>query len=122
MLLKSLEVQDFRNLRGSLVAASDLNILVGDNGQGKTNWLEAIHILSTTKSFKTAKPPEAIRFGEQLAIVKGLVQQSEEITHELQVALQPTSKILTINGNKETLNEYLGELQSVVFNSDAVDI
>jgi len=122
MLLKSLEVQDFRNLRGSLVAASDLNILVGDNGQGKTNWLEAIHILSTTKSFKTAKPPEAIRFGEQLAIVKGLVQQSEEITHELQVALQPNSRILTINGNKETLSDYLGELQSVVFNSDAVDI
>ncbi len=95
---------------------------MGDNGQGKTNWLEAIYLLSTTRSFKTAKTPEAIRFGEELAIVRGAVQQSEEITRELQIALQPNLKILNINGKKETLHEYLGELHAVVFNSDAVEI
>ena len=42
--------------------------MVGNNGRGKTNWLEAIHILSTTKSFKTAKPQETIRFEKELAI------------------------------------------------------
>lgn len=122
MLLESLEVQDFRNLQGSLRPATGLNILVGENGRGKTNWLEAIHFLSTTKSFKTAKPQEAIRFGKELAIVRGGVRQSEEITHDLQVAIQPNSKILGVNGKKTTLNEYLGELHSVVFNSDAVEI
>ena len=122
MLLESLEVQDFRNLRGSLIPSSGLNVLVGDNGRGKTNWLEAIYLLSTTKSFKTAKPQEAIRFGEQLAIIRGTVRQSEEIVHELQVAVQPNSKILTVNGKKETLHDYLGELHAVIFNSDAVEI
>jgi DNA replication and repair protein RecF len=122
MLLESLEVQDFRNLKGSLLPSSGLNILVGENGRGKTNWLEAIQFLSTTKSFKTAKPQEAIRFGKELALVRGRVRQSEEISHELQVAIQSSSKILSINGKKTTLNEYLGELHSVVFNSDSVEI
>jgi len=122
MLLESLEVQDFRNLNGSLAPSEGLNILIGDNGRGKTNWLESIYLLSTTKSFKTAKPQEAIRFGKELAIVRGRVRQSEEITHELQVAIQPNSKILSINGKKQTLHEYLGELHAVVFNSDAVEI
>lgn len=122
MLLESLEVQDFRNIQGSLQPSRGLNILVGENGRGKTNWLEAIHFLSTTKSFKTAKPQEAIRFEKDLAIVRGKVWQSEEICHELQVAIQPNSKILSINGKKTTLNEYIGELHAVVFNSDAVEI
>jgi DNA replication and repair protein RecF len=122
MLLESLEVKDFRNLNGSLTPSSGLNVLIGDNGRGKTNWLEAIYILSTTRSFKTARPQEAIRFGEELAIVRGRVRQSEEIAHELQVAIQPTSKMLSLNGKRATLAEYLGELHSVVFNSDAVEI
>ena len=122
MLLKSLEVKDFRNLRGTLVPDAGLNILVGNNGQGKTNWLEAIYILSTTKSFKTARPQEAIRFEADLGIVRGRVQRSEEIVHDLQVAIQPNSKILSVNGKKETQHEYLGELHSVIFNSDTVEI
>lgn len=122
MLLESLEVQDFRNLHGSLSPSKGLNILVGDNGRGKTNWLEAIHFLSNTRSFKTAKPQEAIQFGKELAIVRARVRQSEEISHELQVAIQPNSKILSVNGKKVSLNEYLGELHAVVFNSDEVEI
>jgi len=122
VLLKSLEVKDFRNLRGTLVPTCGLNILVGNNGQGKTNWLEAIHILSTTKSFKTARPQEAIRFGGDLAIVRGRVKRSEEIVHDLQVAVQQNSKILSVNGKKETMHDYLGELHAVLFNSDAIEI
>src|SRR5215207_6715386 len=122
MLLESVEVQDFRNLNGLLTPSVGLNILVGNNGRGKTNWLEAVHFLSTTKSFKTAKPQEAIQLGKELAIIRGRVRQSEEIVHELQITLQSNSKLLSINGKKESLNEYLGELHSVVFNSDTVEI
>ncbi len=122
MLLESLGVKNFRNLGGSLVPSNKLNILVGDNGRGKTNWLEAIYLLSTTRSFKTARPQEAIRFGEELAIIGGRVRQSEEITRELQVAIQQGSKVLSVNGKKESLHNYLGELHAVMFNSDAVEI
>lgn len=122
MILQRLETQDFRNLGGSISPSSGLNILVGDNGQGKTNWLEAIHLLATTRSFRTGKPQESIKFGMELAIVRGSVRRSEEIVRDLQVALQANSKTLTLNAKKTTLTEYLGELSSVVFNSDAVEI
>src|SRR5688572_10375020 len=122
MLLESVAADNFRNLQGELRPGHGLNILAGENGHGKTNWLEAIHLLATTRSFKTGRPPEAIRFGEELAIVRGSVRQSEEIAHELQVALQANSKILSINGKKQTLHDYLGELHAVVFNSQALEI
>src|SRR5688500_3894429 len=122
MLLESVAADNFRNLQGELRPGHGLNILAGENGHGKTNWLEAIHLLATTRSFKTGRPPEAIRFGEELAIVRGSVRQSEEIAHELQVALQANSKILSISGKKRTLHDYLGELHAVVFNSQALEI
>ncbi|HKP70241.1 MAG TPA: DNA replication/repair protein RecF [Pyrinomonadaceae bacterium] len=122
MFLERLEAQDFRNLSGSISPSTGLNILVGENGQGKTNWLEAIHLIATTRSFRTGKPQESIRFEQEMAIVRGSVRRAEEIVRDLQIVLQSKSKILTINTKKTTLAEYLGELNSVVFNSDAVDI
>lgn len=122
MLLESLEARNFRNIEGKIHCGTNLNIIFGDNGQGKTNWLEAIYLLATSKSFKTAKLTEAIKFGEELAIIKGTVRQSAEIHRNLQVALQGNSKILTVNNKKETITRFLGELHAIVFNSDELEI
>jgi DNA replication and repair protein RecF len=122
MLLESLEARNFRNLNGQITCGKGLNIIFGENGQGKTNWLEAIYLLATTKSFKTAKLTETICFGEELAIVRGTVQQSAEIRHNLQVFLQGNTKTLSVNNKKETINRYLGELHAVIFNSDELEI
>ncbi len=122
MLLESLEAQHFRNLNGKIECGKGLNIIFGENGQGKTNWLEAIYLLSTTKSFKTAKLTETICFGEELAIVRGTVKQSAEIRRDLQVFLQGNTKTLSVNNKKETINRYLGELHAVIFNSDELEI
>lgn len=122
MLLESLDVQNFRNLNGKLTFSKNLNIIFGENGQGKTNWLEAIYLLATSKSFKTARLQEAVKFDEKLAIVRGNVRQSEEITRVLQVALEGNTKILSVNNKKETIHRYLGELHAVIFNSDELEI
>lgn len=122
MLLESLGAQAFRNLNGRIECGKSLNIIFGENGQGKTNWLEAIYLLATTKSFRTSKLTEAVRFGEELAIVRGNVRRSAEISHDLQVAIQGGSKLLSVNGKKETISRYLGELHAVVFNSGELEI
>src|SRR4051794_8468212 len=103
MLLESLEVKNFRNLEGKIHCGRQLNIIFGENGQGKTNWLEAIYLLATTKSFKTGKLQDTIRFNEELAIIGGKVRQSAEISRNLQVALQGNTKTLSINNKKETV-------------------
>lgn len=121
MLLETLEVQDFRNLRAKTVFGGGLNILVGDNGQGKTSLLEAIFVLATTRSFKTAKLHETIRFDEELAIVRGRVRQSEEIARDLQAFIQGNTKSFSVNGKRESIQRYLGQLHAVVFNSDELE-
>lgn len=122
MLLEALEAQNFRNLHGHIHCGKNLNIIFGENGQGKTNWLEAIYLLATTKSFKTARLQEAIKFEEELAIVRGTVHQGEDINRVLQVALQGNTKSLSVNNKKETVTRFLGQLHAVVFNSDELEI
>lgn len=122
MLLTELEARNFRNLRGKTGCGPGLNILLGDNGQGKTNWLEAIYLLATTRSFRTPKLSEAIRFDEASALVVANVRVSEEITHELRVVLDGNTKAFSVNGKRETIQRYLGELHAVIFNADQLEI
>jgi DNA replication and repair protein RecF len=122
MLLESLEAHNFRNLSGKISWGPGLNIIYGDNGQGKTNWLEALYLLATTKSFRTQRPQEAIRFDESLAIVRGTVARSREVQRELQVALQGSTKTLAINGKREAVTRYLGQLHTVAFTADELEV
>ncbi len=122
MLLESLEIHNFRNLSGKVLWGPGLNIIHGDNGQGKTNWLEAIYLLATTKSFRTQRLQEAIRFSEDLAVVRGRVAQSLEVHRELQVTLQGNTKSISVNGKREPVARYLGQLHAVAFTADELDI
>lgn len=122
MLLESLEALNFRNLQGKAAFGPGLNILFGDNGQGKTNWLESIFVLATTRSFKTSRLQETISFGEDLAIVRGKVRQSEAICRDLQVSVQGTTRSLLVNGKKEPTQRYIGQLHAIVFNSDELEV
>jgi DNA replication and repair protein RecF len=73
MLLAAIEATNFRNLSGKIEWGPRLNIIYGNNGHGKSNWIEAIHLLARTKSFRTQRLQEAIKFGEHLAVVRGKV-------------------------------------------------
>jgi DNA replication and repair protein RecF len=122
MLLESLEAHNFRNLSGKISWGAGLNIVYGDNGQGKTNWLEAIYLLSTTKSFRTQRLQETIRFNEDLAVVRGQVSQSADVQRLMQVTLQGNTKAISINGKREAVTRYLGQLHAVAFTADELNI
>jgi len=120
MLLAAIEATNFRNLSGKIEWGPRLNIIYGNNGQGKTNWLEAIHLLARTKSFRTQRLQETIRFGEELAVVRGKVTTGAHLERDLQVALQGNSKTIFVNSKRETLTRYLTQLQ--VFSFTAADL
>ena len=122
MLLESLEAHQFRNLGGEVFWGEGLNIISGENGQGKTSWLEAIYLLATTKSFRTQRPQEAIRFGENLAVVRGRVARSRDVHRDLQVTLQGNSKSLSLNGKSETVANYLSQLHVISFTADELEV
>ena len=75
-MLKSLNILNYRNIReASLEFSSKLNCFVGLNGQGKTNVLDAIYLLSFTKSAYTSQDSLNITHGEEMAMVQGVYDE-----------------------------------------------
>ena len=76
MIIKSLELSDFRNY-DSLCINFDkgVNILYGDNAQGKTNILEAIYVSATTKSHKSSKDKDIINFDKEEAHIRTYLEK-----------------------------------------------
>src|SRR6185436_10764944 len=122
MILEFVEVNNFRNLSGKITWGPGLNIIHGNNGQGKTNWLEAIHILSRSKSFRTQRLQESIRFGQQSASISGQVSSGQDIHRELEVTLRDNTKTNWVNGKREQLARYLGQLQVFSFTADQLEV
>lgn len=122
MILDALEVNNFRNLSGKISWGSGLNILHGNNGQGKTNWLEAIHTLSRTKSFRTQRLQESIRFGQESAFIEGQVSTGKDLHRDLRITLKENTKSIAVNGKREQLARYLGQLQVFAFTADQLEV
>jgi DNA replication and repair protein RecF len=122
MFLDSIEANNFRNLKGRILWGRGLNILYGNNGQGKTNWLEAIYVLSRTKSFRTQRLQEAIRFGEDSAFIRGQVTTGANIQRDLQVYLQGKAKSNTVNDKREHLTRYISQLQVFAFTAAELEV
>jgi DNA replication and repair protein RecF len=122
MILDFVEVNNFRNLSGKVFWGPGLNIIHGNNGQGKTNWLEAIHTLSRTKSFRTQRLQESIRFGEQTASIEGQVSTGNDLRRDLRVTLKENTKSIWVNGKREQLARYLGLLQVFAFTADQLEV
>lgn len=121
MLLTRIEASGFRNLEGFAEFGSGLNIFYGDNAQGKTNWLEAIYILGNTKSFRTSQLRECIGFDHKQALLRGETLRGS-VTKQIQLLIAEDSKQLFINGKREALGRYIGNLDVFVFSLEEMDV
>ena len=75
MWLKSIEIQNFRNYEETRVQLADgLNVLEGRNGSGKTNFLEAVGLLSHGKSIRIRNMEDLIKDGEEQAQLRGIFE------------------------------------------------
>ncbi len=78
MYIESLELQDFRNYKNLHIDFDKgTNVFYGDNAQGKTNILESIYVCSTSKSHKSSRDREMIRFGCDESHIKMLVRKND---------------------------------------------
>jgi DNA replication and repair protein RecF len=121
MLLTRIEASGFRNLEGVAELGSGLNIFYGDNAQGKTNWLEAIYILGNTKSFRTSQLRDCITFDQPHALLRGETLHGS-VTKQIQLLVAQDSKQLFINGKREALARYLGNLAVFVFSLEEMEV
>ncbi len=118
MQLNNIAIRDFRNYETlSLDFAPGVNLLVGQNAQGKTNLLEAIAYLGSGKSFRAQKTGELLRFGADFADIEGTVF-SQDREQSLRWVLFSGSRPRQIwrNGVKrKTAGEISGVLNTVLF-------
>jgi DNA replication and repair protein RecF len=125
LILRSLTTQSFRNLGAKEVAFHDqVNIVVGRNGQGKTNLLEAIYFLATTKSFRTPRIGSAFQFGSPSVFVSGLLHRFG-VDKTLSVGLETGEtrrRALLINGERVTLPAYVNAMSVFAYSSARLDI
>ncbi|MFZ5816208.1 MAG: DNA replication/repair protein RecF [Bacillota bacterium] len=124
MYLSTLHLRSFRNYKALQVDFSaGLNVIYGDNAQGKTNLLEAIYFLATGKSHRTARDQELIREGdEELAARATVVRKTGELNIELHFG-QQSRKQLKINGIAERkITRLVGSLAAVFFSPDDLQL
>ncbi len=121
MHLRTIEAVNFRNLAGSIEFSPGLNVIHGANAQGKSGWLEAVYLLATTKSFRTSYPKEAIRHGENEAVLRGSVARGSLIK-EIQLQITETSKRTFLNARREPVARYLGILDAIAFTAEEMQI
>lgn len=78
MIIKSMSLKNYRNYQTlTLDFDKKTNIFYGDNAQGKTNILEAVYVSGTTKSHRSSKDQEMIRFSEEEAHIRTLWRKRE---------------------------------------------
>ena len=125
MILKSLTTQNFRNLEeADTPFHPHANILVGRNGQGKTNLLEAVYFLATTKSFRTSRIASTFRFGSPSVFVSGVLHR-DGLDKTLSVGLETAEtrrRVLMVNGEKVTLPVYLHAMAVFAYSSARLEV
>ncbi len=120
MLLTNLHLAQFRNYKeAELTFGKELNFLVGNNAQGKTNLLEAIFYLCHLSSPRTAEDSDLVMFGSNEALVAGLLQKISG-DYELEVTIPVKGKKkATIDGVAQyKLADFQGILICVYFSPD----
>lgn len=119
MIIKSLTLNNFRNYNHFFIDFNqDINILIGSNGQGKTNLIESIYLLSVGKSFKTHINKQMIMFNSEFAKVKGEIISNNKKRY-LEIILGSDFKRAKIDDQDiYKISEYVGLLNVVVFTPD----
>jgi DNA replication and repair protein RecF len=122
MFLRSIRANNFRNLEGEIRWGPGINVIYGNNGQGKTNWLEAVHLLAHARSFRTRHLQEAIAFNQSAASVLGIVSRGTDIERELQIDIKGNTRQTFVNRKREALSQYAAQLHAVWFTADELEV
>lgn len=124
MIVKSLELNNYRNYENIQIDFDKgVNILYGDNAQGKTNVLESIYLCSTTKSHRGSKDKEIVKFGQNEGHIRCLFDKNE-VDYQIDIHLRTEkSKGIAINGVKlKKAAELMGIVNVILFSPEDLSI
>lgn len=124
MHLRKLSLQQFRNVGfAALTLSGRQQFLVGANGQGKTNLLEAVGFLTALRSFRTTDNKVLIGHGQRQASIACVLEHERLGDTEITIKLRPDGKEVWCDQTQITrLSEYVGKFPTVVFSSQDIQL
>ena len=122
MKIKKLKLRDFRNFETlELQFGEDITILLGDNAQGKTNILESISYMSTTRSFRDVQDQQMIMQGKDFAKIQ--IQYDDEKEKQISSVIHKDGKnFLLFQYPITKTSEFIGLLNTIVFSPSELEI
>ena len=123
MIIKSIELNNFRNYEvANIEFDKNINILYGDNAQGKTNLLEACYYSAISKSFKSNKDKEIIRFGQDYLSIKTIIDKNDR-EYAIDISINNNKKTIKVDNVKiNKTSDLLGLLNVILFSPEDLNI
>ncbi len=123
MIIKSIELNNFRNYEvANIEFDKNINILYGDNAQGKTNLLEACYYSAISKSFKSTKDKEIIRFGQDYLSIKTIIDKNDR-EYAIDISINNNKKTIKVDNVKiNKTSDLLGLLNVILFSPEDLNI
>ena len=114
MKIKNISIENFRNIKELNLDFDDINIIWGENAQGKTNLIEAIYLFTGGKSFRGAKDSQLVMLGEEQSRLKINFEGSgREQFAEINIK---NKRVASLNGVKKKSTALLSdEIKAVIF-------
>ncbi len=123
MNLIKLQLTNFRNHPNLKLKLSPLTVIIGPNGAGKTNILEAIALLSTTRSSRTAREKEVIRWGEAVARIEARLENGKKTSLAMAISAEPrVQKTYFIDQKPHRALDLLGIIPTVLFSPESQEL
>ena len=118
MKIANLKLKNFRNYQNlELDFSSYKNIIIGNNGIGKTNIVEAIYYLSLTKSFRTNNDEVLIKDNEDFAVIEANI--IDNISNNYKIVINKVGKNIRIDNNPITsIGDYISKINVILFNQE----
>lgn len=121
MIVRDLAVQNFRNLTQLQASFNPrLNIIIGDNGQGKTNMVEAIYLLMEGESFRYSRTENLISLGCNQAVIRSEIH-NQNLDYQVGLRLIEGKKEYTVNGKSTSANR-MSHFSAVLFSPESLNV
>lgn len=124
MYIEKLSLKNYRNFDNESVTFSpNLNIIIGENAQGKTNLIESLYVLGFGKSFRTINDTELIQMSKDYTHISiNLKKKNEEILIEFKYNIKQKKEIKINDLPLKKISELIGELNVVIFSPEDLQL
>ncbi len=120
MILQKIKLQNFRSYTKAEFDLDKVTVVVGENGSGKSNLMEAIYLAAIGRSFRAERDIEMIRYGEQFSILNFQFSNNDQITN-FQITIADRKKF-EVNGVARRMIDAVGKFRAILFSPQDLEL